>query len=649
MNRKPRINERLKYWFDGIMAKGMVAKICLLGVVAALFLVLIGLFTAVFMGGAREHFIWSFWESLLFALGANDLGEATYGSAFVFFMFLATLFGLLFLAVLIGLINDGITQKMTVLSKGRGKVLESNHTLILGYNEATFTILEELIEANQNKKKVQGVVILDEIDPEIMEDEIRSRFPSTKVNRKTKIICRNGCIHDFNALEMCSILTSRSIIINARNDYETTKAILACTSLMNKEPEKTNSYVVAAVFDEKNERMAQIAGNDDQTNDRLELLSFQSTLARIVVHTSRQPGLSLVFTELFNFGGNEFYIVDSDPSFELLYGNTIQKINRQLKNAIAVGVLKIECGVIIASPDDVVFESGDSLILVQEDDSPLVLNAKAADVKNMDIAEAYYREPITCLILGANDLLNSVLMEQSNYLAGGSSLILVNQNPEEKYDLPEKIQEMLQEKEILFETATVDYSKQEEFESILNKYQPHNVVILTDSNIENYEIEDERTLRSILYLRDYRTKKKKYMSITSEIHTVRDQELVTATGTDDFIISRHIAALLTTQISQKRQMKQLFDIILDSEGFEVYMKEAHYYVPLGEELDLYSVIDAVAQRGEILIGLRDWEYGKYKTPVVNPAKWDKEGKLIKYKFDQKDLFVVLAENIEIQD
>ncbi|MBR6897028.1 MAG: hypothetical protein IKN24_02545 [Lachnospiraceae bacterium] len=52
---------------------------------------------------------------------------------------------------------------------------------------------------------------------------------------------------------------------------------------------------------------------------------------------------------------------------------------------------------------------------------------------------------------------------------------------------------------------------------------------------------------------------------------------------DDFIISRHIAALLMTQIAQTRELRELFDELLESEGYELYM-EKDYFIVLAQEL-----------------------------------------------------------------
>ena len=65
---------------------------------------------------------------------------------------IATLGSLFLISILIGTISSGIDGKLEELKKGRSRVLETNHTLILGWSEKVFSIILEIIEANSNQK-----------------------------------------------------------------------------------------------------------------------------------------------------------------------------------------------------------------------------------------------------------------------------------------------------------------------------------------------------------------------------------------------------------------------------------------------------------------------------------------------------------------
>ena len=66
-------------------------------------------------------------------------------------MLFVTLGGIFVVSALIGVLNNGIEDQMARVRKGRSRVLESNHTLVLGWSARIFTILNELMTANENQ------------------------------------------------------------------------------------------------------------------------------------------------------------------------------------------------------------------------------------------------------------------------------------------------------------------------------------------------------------------------------------------------------------------------------------------------------------------------------------------------------------------
>lgn len=116
-------------------------------------------------------------------------------------MFLATLIGLLFTSVLIGVINTGIQDKIEDLRRGHSLVIERGHTVILGFDDTTFTIIGQLVLANENRKDA-AVVVLGPGEKAEMEEAIRRQVPDRKT---TRIICRSGETDSIADLEMCAV------------------------------------------------------------------------------------------------------------------------------------------------------------------------------------------------------------------------------------------------------------------------------------------------------------------------------------------------------------------------------------------------------------------------------------------------------------
>ena len=208
---KPTLRQRFRYRFDNLMSRGTPAMIGTLFVLSALIVLLAGVLIASFGITQEDGLHLSFWEalwgSLMRTLDAGTMGGDT-GAGFRFVMLLVTLGGIFIVSALIGVLSSAIEGKMDRLRKGRSQVLESNHTLVLGWSVQIFTILNELMIANENQSRARIVILADE-DKVEMEDRIQERV---KFRGGTRIVCRSGNPLDPNDLEIVSPHTAKSII-----------------------------------------------------------------------------------------------------------------------------------------------------------------------------------------------------------------------------------------------------------------------------------------------------------------------------------------------------------------------------------------------------------------------------------------------------
>ena len=74
------------------------------------------------------------------------------GFGWRFASLLTTLFGVLVVASLIGVISAVFDDLITQLRKGSPPVIENGHTVILGWNSKVFTIVSELVIANESER-----------------------------------------------------------------------------------------------------------------------------------------------------------------------------------------------------------------------------------------------------------------------------------------------------------------------------------------------------------------------------------------------------------------------------------------------------------------------------------------------------------------
>src|ERR1043165_6017282 len=166
---------RLRYAFDNTLSRGSGALIGWLGIITfvfvllAILIILVG--KAVPQGNTAVDV---FWDVLYQALTPNPVDPTSFPPLFMGVTFVVTLGSLFIVSLLIGILSNEIEDRVAALRRGRSRVLESNHTLILGWSAQIFTILNELMIANENQKKAR-IVVLAEKDKVEMEDEIRER------------------------------------------------------------------------------------------------------------------------------------------------------------------------------------------------------------------------------------------------------------------------------------------------------------------------------------------------------------------------------------------------------------------------------------------------------------------------------------------
>ena len=654
MSKQHSKRERASYWFDNKMAEGFWPKVRLLFIVTLAFVIVMGLLAELVKGpniGPGEAFV----KTLMYALGKGGAltlsGEAGLKDggvptpAYFAIMVVIILYCMFFAAMLIGLISNALRSKVEELGKGRSRVLEEGHTLVLGFNEATFVFIEQLIEADRNQAQPQTVVVLGEESRDAMIDQVRKRFGNPRSHPKTRIICRTGSPYDFDDLKRCSIETCRVIVICASSDFEAVKDIMACSHILKEADSGDTPFIVSAIHEEESIIESRIASSIAHGANRVELLSLREVLARIMVHTSRQPGLSDVFTELFDYQKNEFYIFSDDPSFPMLYGKSISEINHYLQMSYAVGVCKPVEGIIIGPPHTTIFEEGDQLIVVKEDDDALQVSEHPARKTKLSPTPTLGMQPVSVIVLGVQPILESVVTEYGQFLEPGSTIWIAGSKSAYETVVPKTAAQEAIERGINIEIRDIDLANRRELVRLLDEVKPDSALVLADQNTDKLEEEDERIIRTLLYLRDYRIFSGKHFSITSEMRRTQNKELAAATEPDDFIISRQFSALLMTQISQNRELATLFNSLLSSNGFEVYMKPASWYVPLGEPIDLISVSESVADRNELFIGIRRKDESEHRVAEINPSKYVSDMRTLRqYTFEEGDWFVLLSED-----
>ena len=121
----------------------------------------------------------------------------------------------------------------------------------------------------------------------------------------------------------------------------------------------------------------------------------------------------------------------------------------------------------------------------------------------------------------------------------------------------------------------------------------------------------------------------------------KNRQLAESAEADDFIVSDQLIGLMMSQISENPDLADVFGYLFSSEGSEISLHPASWYVKLGETVDMHVLIEAAAKRGETAIGYRkaDLESSQQNSygVALNPEK------VRRFKLVEGDKVIVLAE------
>ncbi len=632
MKQKITFKERFRYAFDKTMSKGTPALIMWLAVLSIL-LVLIIATISVIVGVAPEgeeklSFLESAWRSLMRTLDAGTMGGDA-GWGFRILMLFVTIGGIFIVSTLIGVLSSGIESRLDELRKGRSFVIEKNHTLILGWSPKIFTIISELVIANENQKKPRIVVLADK-DKVEMEDEISGKAGNLK---NTRVICRSGMPNDIGDVEIVNPHESKSIIIIAPEsedaDSQTIKTILAVTNNPNRRKEPY--HIVAEIKEERFIETAKIIGKNE-----VELLLTDDLISRIMVQTCRQSGLSVVYSEIMGFEGSEIYF-NNEPR---LVGKTFGESLLWYEDSAVIGMKTADGSIMVNPPMDKVFNEGDWVMAITEDDDTLIVAKQKGEIDVSLIKDSKPEEssPEKTLILGWNHRGKAIIREMNNYVKQGSEIIIVASNN----DAEPYINEMKPHfKNIALKFVKADTTDITVIES-LNPVKFNHIIVLSYIDEMDTQRADAKTLITLLQLRHLSEEKNVDLSIVSEMMDLRNRQLAEVTKADDFIVSDKLISMLLAQISENKSLMQVYNDLFQEEGSEIYLKPVSNYVETGVPVNFYTVVESAARKNECAFGYR------IIADAFNPANTygvkinpDKSKPII---FANGDCIIVMAEN-----
>ena len=347
------------------------------------------------------------------------------------------------------------------------------------------------------------------------------------------------------------------------------------------------------------------------------------------MQTSRQSGAAAVYTELFDYSGDEFYFFEQHG----LAGSTYAEAQQAFEAASVVGIVDGATSK-LNPPADTVLTADQTLIVVVEDDSALEGQSRSLTepaLNKLGQQSSTEARPTQALLIGWNDRAPIVLRELDRYAPPGSTLTVLTAFGDPVVPSFENLAVTVV-KALTTNRAVLEEHVGADLDQI--------IVLCYDRDLEA-QAADSRTLVSLLHVRDILRKVGSETPVVSEMMDDRNRILASVADVDDIVVSGEIVSLLVTQLSEDGRLEAVFKELLGAEGSEIYLRPAEWYVQPGTDVSWATVVAGAARRNESAIGLKSAllaEPGLKFGVVVNPPKSQT------YTIAAGDAVVVLAED-----
>ncbi|MFJ6795034.1 NAD-binding lipoprotein [Streptomyces sp. NPDC091268] len=655
---------RLRYRFDHLVSGGTTVLIGWLAL-ACLVVVVPASMVLVWSDRAAPATLSGRLTAVWISVGQTlKIGGAVGSPLYVLASVSLALVALLFVSTLVSLITTGINRRIMSLRLGHSTVVETRHTVVLGWSDQVFPVIGELVAAHANQGR-SAIAVLAPRDKVWMEGEIATRVGDTG---RTRIVCRNGSTTDPSELRRVSPRTAKAVLVlppvGDTGDAQVVKTLLALDAAVP-EPREGEAVVVAAVRDARNHVTAKLAAGPTG-----HVLCVDDIVARLLVQTARQPGLSLVYSELLDFAGDEFYPVTAEG----LVGRTFGEALLSFATSSAVGLLHADGSVTLNPDPGAEIGPVDRLIVITQDDDTAVRADVTAHVDEAAIVTAgpAAARAERLLLLGWNRRAPLVIEQLDQYVSPGTTLDVVALDGQGALrggargvtDAPARLEVSFREGDITDPRtlAKLDVTSYDSVIVIGEAEPPPWAAAATatpaaslpatapasdpvygapDASEHPEARADDRTLVALLHLRAIGEAAQRELALTTEMADDGNRLLAPAREGADFIVSGRLISLLMTQISESPYLAAVFEELFTAEGHEFHLKPAADYVRAGSETPFATAVESARRRGECAVGYRlrarsvtGPDYGVR----INPDKRQP------VRFSAQDWLIVLAES-----
>lgn len=530
-----------------------------------------------FEAGGRGSLGESMWRSLLIAVGEGGVGDGGWVERSVTLGFV--LLSLLLAGLLIGLLVAVVNRRLALLRSGRSAVVETGHTLVLGWSHRLVPLLLQMLDDEDRTP----IVVLTGRDTATLEDELRATLGGRRPSRR--VVFRTGDPSRRSDLAQVNLGAAASVIV--LNQGSAVDALAVRRALAADAFDEVERLVVAEISNPRVARsLADVAG------DRVQTVSVETVVADILAQACRMPGVAAVFEALLRFDGDELYVWELDGT-----PRPFSTFVTEDDHITPLGIVRPDGDVLMApAPSTLVTASDRAVVLADGDATPHRRSATKPTPEDWVLAPPDPGDARRVVVIGWSDV-GALLVERlAAQLPRGSQVHVLADHGTAIPTVPVNGDEAV--------TFSVGHTTHDPAEVIAAVGSgTHTVVVLPYQNHAPPDEADARTLLTTLTLsRARETGRIGPVHIAAQILSEEAVQVRGAVRSDDLVVTDALASRLLVRVSRDLELARAFSDLFDAGGPIIAARPAWEVVPHGRQ-PYGAVVDRCALAGDVVIGV----------------------------------------------
>ncbi|TFH20908.1 MAG: hypothetical protein E4H05_01275 [Acidimicrobiales bacterium] len=598
----------LRYRFDSLLARGTWAVLLWLGIVTFA-VVLTASFllrrAGVTLAGSEDGgWFEDFWQSMLRTLDTGTMASDS-GWRQRLVALSVTIFGLLVLGTLIGVIASGVEAQIDRMKRGRSAVVESDHIVVLGASSLLPDVVDQLCRANAGRRT--AIVVMADQDPADLAEEVRQGVENTFGNR---LVFRDGDPTRLADLELVRLGHCRTVVVlNGDGDHSGDARAVHTVLAVREALGDHDRTPIVVVLDEAAVAETLAASLDESVHP----IVITQAVARNVVFALRERGLGEVMSELTDFRGADVYVVPAPGLVGTRFGDVVVGAS----GFRPIGLMRDTGAVEIQPAADEVIDSSDRLVIVAHEstvdldlDCGFIAEQRVGHGDRPDFRSTSMTQHV--LVVGWSGL-GPPLLTGWAMSAGADSTVEVVFDPrvidQDGIDVPD-----LGDISVVLKPFTGDIT------TLGRRVAPQITAIVLlayRDHLPSQEV-DSRTLLELMTLRrDLEDRVQSAPRLVVELTDPGNSPLADVRGVDEVIVTPAMASRILAQLVDDPSRRAVYLALYTPGGSSIHMVRAER-LDLRGTVTIRDIVVAAAAHGVLAIGWRrPAELGG--ELVLNPA------------------------------